>query len=401
MIASSCGRTGDVHVRDSATGELQKTLRGHHDSATSLAFSPDGKRLAGGGLDSLVIVWDLDGDRKVLYRGHVGEINTVGFSPDGRRLVTAGQDRTVRIWDATRGQGPRVLAATESQAHVAVPSRDGTRIAVAHWDPVATNIRLVDAESGREIRPLRSLPFYKGVISRILVAFSPDGRWIASTDGNTSLQVHDAETGQERATLTNHPSRLTALEFDADGKRLAVGFDEQIKVWSWAEAREVASIPCRFSPQALAFSPDGSKLAAVGTGTFDVANRLPQPGLGQVWETASGKLLFDLPRNDLRIVAVAFSPDGSKLATSSWDRTARLVDASNGKELFALRGHSSYVNGVGFSPDGSRPGHGEFRQHDQALGRGQRPGGPRTHRRDWLRASELHGRRATDSRRRR
>ena len=114
LIASSYGRSGDIHVRDSATGKLLKTLRGHTDAATALAFSSDSKRLAGGGVDSSVIVWDLDGDRRIMYRGHVGPISTVGFSPDGRNLVTAGADRTVRLWDATRGQGPRVLPGSEA-----------------------------------------------------------------------------------------------------------------------------------------------------------------------------------------------------------------------------------------------------------------------------------------------
>ncbi|MGA2259761.1 MAG: WD40 repeat domain-containing protein [Thermoguttaceae bacterium] len=360
MIASSYGRSGDIHVRDSATGKLLRTLRGHKEAATALAFSPDSKRLAGGGVDSSVIVWDLDGDRKVPYRGHVGAITTVGFSPDGRSLVTAGADRTVRLWDATRGQGPRVLPGTEPRALVAVPSPDGSRIAVVRSQVVSMTIILVDAESGREIHQLRSLPLYNGFANAILVRVSPDGRWIASTDGKTVVKVHDAKTGQERATLTNHPSQVTALGFDPDGKRLAVGFGEQIKIWSWAEGREVASIAGRVYPSALAFSRDGSKLAVVGTGRFDAATRLPQPGFGQVWEVASGKLLFNLPGNNLPTVAVAFSPDRSMLATSSWDQTARLVDASNGKELFALRGHSSYVSAVGFSPDGSRLVTGSF-----------------------------------------
>ena len=360
MIASSYGRSGEIHVRDSATGKLLRTLRGHKDAATAVAFSPDGKRLAAGGVDSSVIIWDLDGDRKVMYRGHVGAIDTVGFSPDGRNLVTAGADRTVRLWDATRGQGPRVLPGSEAGAFGAAPSPDGSRIAVIRPQGVSTTITLVDAESGREIHQLRSLPFYNGYVKAILICFSPDGRWIASTDGKKDVTVQDTETGQVRCNLTKHPSQVTALGFDPDGKRLAVGFGEQIKIWSWAEGREVVSIAGRGYLSALAFSPDGAKLAVVGTGPPDAATGLFQPGFGQVWEAASGKLLFNLPRNNLPTVAVAFSPDGSRLATSSWDQTARLVDASNGKELFALLGHSSYVSAVGFSPDGSRLVTGSF-----------------------------------------
>ena len=87
---------------------------------------------------------------------------------------------------------------------------------------------------------------------------------MASTDGKTIVKVQDVETGQVRANLTNHASQVMALTFDPEGTKLAVGFGEQVKIWSWADSREVASIAGQGYLSALAFSPDGSNWRSSG-----------------------------------------------------------------------------------------------------------------------------------------
>ncbi|KAJ5464911.1 uncharacterized protein N7458_000597 [Penicillium daleae] len=87
---------GIVRLWDAATGSLQQTLKGHLDSAWSVAFSPDGRLLASGSSDET-------GDLQLILEGHSGSVNSVAFSPDGRLLASGSSDRTVRLWDTATG----------------------------------------------------------------------------------------------------------------------------------------------------------------------------------------------------------------------------------------------------------------------------------------------------------
>jgi WD40 repeat protein len=355
-LTTGWGRSGEVRLRDAATGKLLRTFRGHKDAVTALAFSHDGKRLASGGADRTVLVWKLaDEGERVAYRGHTAEIASVNFSPDGKALVSAGRDRTVRIWDATRDQGARILPGSQVPSASVAPSPDGSQLAVVRWVPGSSSfeLSLVDAESGRRAQALHQ---YRGLMVEgrwFRTCFSPDGRQLAAQAAKTTVKVWDTGSGKGRCSFTL-PDEVNALAFSPDGHRLAVAAKRRVKVWDIADGREIATLENPFYPKALGFSPDGSRIAAVGVGPANFKASKVQPGAGRIWDLASSQSLLDLPANDLPTVAVAFSPDGMTLATSSWDRTARLIQASTGQELSSLRGHDSYVTGVAFSPDGRR-----------------------------------------------
>ena len=81
------------------------TLKGHTDQVTSVAFSPDGKRIVSGSEDQTLKVWDAtSGQETLTLNGHSGRVMSVAFSPDGKRIVSAGGDQTLKVWDATSGQ---------------------------------------------------------------------------------------------------------------------------------------------------------------------------------------------------------------------------------------------------------------------------------------------------------
>jgi WD40 repeat protein len=99
------GEENTVQIWDVQTGDLLQTLRGHSGDVYTVAFSPDsdGRWLASAGEDSTVKVWDSHTGKPVRnFRGHIGLVSSVAFTPDGRRLISGSRDRTVKIWDVTQ-----------------------------------------------------------------------------------------------------------------------------------------------------------------------------------------------------------------------------------------------------------------------------------------------------------
>ena len=118
------GEENTVKIWDVETGEELQTLRGHSGDVYTVAFSPDdGRWVASAGEDSTVKVWDSRTGKLVRsFRGHTGLVSSVAFSPDGRRLVSGSRDHTVKVWDVT--QLGEVPSGSESDAGRFEPSRD-------------------------------------------------------------------------------------------------------------------------------------------------------------------------------------------------------------------------------------------------------------------------------------
>jgi tetratricopeptide (TPR) repeat protein len=135
------------------------------------------------------------------------------------------------------------------------------------------------------------------------------------------------------------------VAFSPDGKCLASGsWDQTVKIWDCATGKELFALKGHASTvEGVAFSPDGQRLAS---GSDDQTVK--------IWETATGKELFALKGHAGWPRSVAFSPDGQRLASGSADQTVRLWDSATGKELLALKGHAGLVWSVAFSPDGRR-----------------------------------------------
>jgi WD40 repeat protein len=183
------------------------------------------------------------------------------------------------------------------------------------------------------------------------VAFSPDGKQLASTGADGQALLWDSETGEILWALQVHPAGIgaTRVAFSPDGTRLAAasdsreGADPLVSVWDLASGQElytVTGLPNR--AYALAFSPDGTKLAIGEYGDFI-----------KVYDAASGEEVLSLAGDHTRVLAVAFSPDGTLLATGGGE-PPKLWDLATGQELTTFPGHTSMVNGLAFSPDGSR-----------------------------------------------
>ncbi len=175
-------------------------------------------------------------------------------------------------------------------------------------------------------------------------AFSPDGRRLASASDKKAVNIWDATTGQELFTLPD-AGDVQCLAFGpAEGHRLATGDTSgTVKLWDTTTRRVDRTLrPDPAGVRALAFSPDGRRLALAGEKAV------------QVWDATTGQLVHPLRGHDGWVVAVAFSPDGQRVASGSFDTTVIIWDTGTGRPIQTLRGHEGPVMGVAFSPDGRR-----------------------------------------------
>jgi WD40 repeat protein/tetratricopeptide (TPR) repeat protein len=341
---------GELKVWDARTGAEVLSLQGYTGRGRSLAFSPDGSRLAGAGPDRTALAWDLRTGAAVLtLRGHAGEVVAVAFSRDGGRIATGALDQTVRVWDAATGSELATLRGHTGIVTAVAFSPDGGRVAGASLDHT---VRVWDSRSGAELLTLKG---HTGMVQG--VAFSPDGSRIASAGGSGNPQdvagaaqpgevkVWDARAGSELLTLRGHTAVVQAVAFSPDGRRIASGsYDHTVRVWEGqADAPALPLLGHMGEVKSVVFAPDGDRLATTS-----------QDQTVKVWDARGGAELLSLKGHRGMVTAAAFSPDGGRLASGAYDHTVKVWDARRGGELRTLRGHKEPVWAVAISPDGSR-----------------------------------------------
>jgi len=230
-------------------------------------------------------------------------------------------------------------------------SPDGRSLASCSGD---NTIKLWEVATGRE---LRTLVGHTWPISS--VAFSPDGRTLASGTYDGTIKLWEVASGHEVRTLTGKAGYVKSVAFSPDGRTLASAScaeDKNIRLWEVATGRELRTLPGPTKQIfSVAFSPD---VRTVAWGTLDMGT-LDNPTI-TLWEVDTGRELRTLAGLANFVKHVAFSPDGRTLASGGYDTTIKLWDVTTGHELRTLAGHTNWVTSVAFSPGGRTLASGAF-----------------------------------------
>jgi RNA polymerase sigma factor (sigma-70 family) len=310
----------------------------------SLAYSPDGGRLAWGA-GAQVLVGDVRDGKKIAYAvKHQGATRAVAFSSDGKLLATSGDDKVVKLSDAATGQLLRTLEGHKIIVTSLAFSPDGKLLATGSGDPLdgtgeeLSALRLWDVATGKELAKLGR--HAEGVMA---VRFSPDGKILYAAE-DMSVSRWDLATRQELTPGRGHHGWVGSLAYSPDGKTLASGSsDTTVRLWDTAPGKERRLLTDGEAVMdSVAWSPDGTKLAVGG-----------RDGRILLWEAATGKVMARPQAGGERWEAkVAFAPDGKVLASGSRDGHLVLWDAATGKEVRRFPHSKDGIMSLAFSRDG-------------------------------------------------
>src|ERR1019366_2365131 len=184
------------------------------------------------------------------------------------------------------------------------------------------------------------------------VVYSPDGKRLATGHPFGKVMLWDAADGSEIRKMTGDAVSGRSVVFSPDGRQVASQWGTTVQIWDTADGKAVRNLR-GFWPYCVAYSPDGRFLVSAGSRSDEKGRE----GI-HLFDISPGAKENQEPRSFIghtnTVMSAAFSPDGTRLATASWDGTLKIWNVAAGKELLTLRGHSMPVTSVAFSPDGTR-----------------------------------------------
>lgn len=330
-LASAGAHDGSCGLWDVKTGILRRAIRSKYGVVTYVAWAPNGRQIAfSTGNSGHMLVYDavrgefLNDDKEREVAIGTG-IVSMDWSPDGQVVAFVSTNTPVSLWQLSAVRQNKFLLTDGDITHGLAFARDGKEVAVAG----AKGIRVYDFETEKVTRTIES-PAYS-------VAYSPDGKLLASAPLNGVVKLWEAATGKEIKTLTG--SATSSLSWSADSKLLATTTITTAVVWDVETAKLKTTFDaCGQHPPI--WSPGKPFINGIYTNAPSIC------------DPASGKLLTKLEGHTAPVYAFGWSRDGKMLATGSADATVRLWDAASGASLATYKGHTSLVNAVTWMPDG-------------------------------------------------
>ena len=364
-VAGSAG----VWLYDANTGAELALLNGHTAPVSSIAFSPYGDILVSGSYDGKICLWNPQTHQLLRTLKDGGRVASVTFSPDGRTLANASGE-TIRLWDVQTGDSKASFGNHTSSLSSVIFSPDGKTVASEDTDG---NVALWDAQTGRHKAAIDTERGYSTFMrfrpGGYALAFSPDGSLLSSTL-KTTIQLLDANTGEEKVKLEGHTGFILTAAFSPDGATLvSASRDKTIRVWDTRTgeniAKRVGILPTQTGsyhaehlnrPYLVEFLSDGE--------VFAIADGLR--GEIRIGDTNTGEIRMILTGYTDPIGSIAFSPDGTFLASANenegarsygqiqlWNVTTRQHKTTFiGKEVAGYYADLASFSSVSFSPDG-------------------------------------------------
>jgi WD40 repeat protein len=375
-LLAAAGERG-VTVWDAVFGGPARTLDGHAGPVAALAFAPDGGFLAAADKDG-VALWDVGAGRELRrLAGAGGGVAAFALGPGGALLAAAHQDGRVRLWDTRQGRLVRELtAAPKPTVAVAFSSRGDT---VAGTSAFESSVELWDAATGK----LRHEVKLFWAAGRPL--FTPAGDEVVVVDFTQNIGFYGAADGgmTEFMHADHNPYGSGGLAMTRDGRTLIYASGDEISVFTRGTQQGRRLRTSRDVIRAVAWSADGTTLAAGGDGrvrlvdvrgavsvrtlgdagpqilSLAFAARPPRLVTGEkggavtLWDTSGARVVAQVKGDGPNVPSVAIAPAGDRYAAGCRNSTARVWQTESGLKLQKVQIRSDLAHGVAFSPDGA------------------------------------------------
>ncbi|MBI5932002.1 MAG: serine/threonine protein kinase [Chloroflexi bacterium] len=294
---ASGGDDNTVRIWETRTGSELSVLQGHTNNVHSVAFSPDGTQLVSGGADGKIWLWNVADGSGVLLGGHSRSVEEVAFSPDGKLVASAGSDFMVRVWDVQTRTMLTELAGHTDLVFTVAFNPTGTRLASGSAD---RTLRIWDIQNSDTLDILQ--PPGSWITN---IKYSPDGSLLAIASSDGALQLWDVASDETIATLQEQGPAINKLAFTSDGAMLvSVSAQGDVKIWALHQTEEMLNLPVRLTrptaineviPYDSLWTPLQNKfrdMTSPGTAEYELAiNPAQTLRWNYVWCTANDALL--------------------------------------------------------------------------------------------------------------